>query len=374
MPIEIESVQAAPARPRRGQARRHGHALGAARIGTRERMFFTERLELLLETGVPLHEALRALEGQAGSAEMGRVIAALREAVGGGLSFSEALRQQGNVFPPTYVSLVGAGEQGGFLPRVLARLREMDERREELRSTLIAAFSYPAFLMVFSFAVVVFVLIVVFPKFETIFEMIHDQLPITTRFLMALSALLRDHWLLALLGLGGLTTLLWRLARAPQGADAIDRWLRQVPVVRDIAVQYQLVQFMHVMSLSLANGVPILDALRACREILPSVGFRRFVGDLEARVEQGRGVASGFEAARFLPELVPQMVSTAEASGSLALVTGRVADFYERELRKKLALLAKVVEPAMLLVMGVVVGLIVSSLLLPIFKASTAVH
>ncbi len=144
--------------------------------------------------------------------------------------------------------------------------------------------------------------------------------------------------------------------------------------IREIATQFQLVQFLYVMSLSLENGVPLLDALRSCREIARSDSFRRFIGSLEEGVNEGRGIAAGFRKADYLPPLVAQMVATGEESGRLATVMGRMADFYEREWRKKLTLVAKIVEPSMLLLMGAVVGLIVSSLLLPIFKLSAAIH
>jgi len=144
-------------------------------------------------------------------------------------------------------------------------------------------------------------------------------------------------------------------------------------VIGEIVVLFQLVQFMYVMSLAMGNGVAALDALRSCREVVSSASFRDFVRALEANVQEGRGLAVGFQDASFVPDLVRQMVATGEESGSLPLVMGRMAAFYEREWKQRLATLAKLIEPAMLVVMGVVVGLIVSSLILPIFKLSTTV-
>lgn len=348
--------------------------LRTPRFTASDRTVFTERLELLLQTGTPLHDSLDSLAGQMPTGIVRDTITDLRESVAGGATFSQALARHPEVFSSTYVNLVAAGESGGFLPRVLARLCEMDQRRAELRSTLVGAFTYPAFLMVFCVAVVIFVLVVVFPKFTEIFEAIKNELPITTRFLMALSDSLRSRvwiWLAAAAAIAGG---IWRLLRTESGREALDRVLLRIPFTRDILVQLQLVQFLMVMSLSLENGVPMLDSLRACRDVASSPVFRRFVTELEQRVSEGQPFASAFTEAPWLPELVPQMIATGEASGSLAPVMQRVAEFYEREWRRKLALVAKTVEPAMLVVMGVVVGLIVSSILLPIFKLSTAVH
>ncbi len=371
MPLEIPSA-AAPA-PRSGSARRPA-ASRRARFGAKERMFFTERLALLLDTGVPLHASLETLSRQAQDAETRRIFGSVADDVASGLSFARALGRHPGAFPSTYVNLVDAAERGGFLPRVLERLRAMDERREELRSVLWAAFSYPVFLVFFSTAVVVFVLVVVFPKFADLFQEIRDALPPTTRLFMALSDLLRHQWPFVLGGLAAAGAGLLAWLRRPQGAEFAERVLLGTPGLRTVVVELQLVQFLSVMSLSLGNGVPMLDALRACREIVPGRRFRRFVERLETSVTEGRGVSPAFQSERFLPALVPQMIGTAEESGSLAAVMGRVADFYERELRKRLQTLAKIVEPALLVVMGAVVGLIVASLILPIFKLSRTVR
>lgn len=376
MPIEIQA--AAPTLPDEQKPERRKLSEiqigGPAKLGTRDRIFFTERLALLLETDNPLHVSLAVLEEQADNPLMRKVIGDLREGVSGGMSFSQALEQHPEVFPPAYVSVVAAGEQGGFLFKVLERLRDLDEKRDELRSTLFSAFSYPAFLVVFSVAVVGFVLMVVFPKFGDLFQMIWDKLPITTRFLMVVSAGLRDYWIPVFGGLAAFGLLAWRWASTPAGQAALENLVLRTPVLRDIVVLFQLVQFMHVLALALGNGVPMIDALRSCRSVVGGNSFGLFVDHLERCVNEGRGISAGFREVDFVPPLVKQMVTTGEETGGLVRVLERMADFYEREWKKRLTTLAKLVEPAMLVVMGVVVGLIVSSLILPIFKLSTTVQ
>ncbi len=340
----------------------------------KERMFFTERLALLLETGSPLHSSLEALQRQAPREEVRRVIGGILQDVTEGLSLSQALAREPAVFSRTYVSLIAAAEGGGFLPEVLQRLRDMDEKRQELQSTLIAAFSYPAFLILFSFAVIVFVLVAVFPKFSELFATILDDLPVTTRGLMAASDFLIHHWVPVLSGITGFALTTWVWARTESGAAFFDRLLLRLPLLREILIDLHVVQFMRLMSLSLSNGVPILDALRSCRDAAGSPTFRAFVERLETRVNEGGGLAGGFEQSDLIPPLVAQTITTGEETGRLAMVTGRLADFYEKEWRRRLDLISKLVEPIMLLVMGGVVGLIVSSLILPIFKLSRAVH
>ena len=204
--------------------------------------------------------------------------------------------------------------------------------------------------------------------------MIHDQLPITTRWLMALSDVLRRFWIPILIAMAVGMRLLTSWLEKPQGVAALDRALLATPGVREIVIQLNVVQLLRVMGLSLGNGVGMVEALRSARESVSSEYFRGFVDRVEAGVNEGRGLSSGFEREPLLPELVKQMIETGEESGNLPAVMGRLADFYEREWRRALGIIAKIAEPAMLLIMGCVVGLIVSSLILPIFKLSRAVH
>lgn len=346
---------------------------GTAPVSGKDRMFFTEQLGLLLETGTSLHAALEALHAQTPAGKLRDVLQALQGDISEGRSFSQALAQHPDVFSSNYVNLIAASEQGGFMHEVLYQLLEMEEKREQLKSTLVSAFSYPMFLVAFSIGVVIFVLMIVFPKFGTLFVSIADQLPATTKILMALSDGLRSYWPFVLGGIGavGLGFLRWRSTQA--GREVLDGLKLKLPVIKDIFVQLYLIQTLRVLSLSLRNGVPMVDALAAGRDVVENLVFRRFIGGIQSQVEEGRGLAAGFESASFVPPTVKQMIATAEESGNLAKVMLRLAAFYERELGKRLATFAKLAEPFMLLVMGAVVGLLVSSLILPIFKLSRAV-
>jgi type II secretory pathway component PulF len=250
----------------------------------------------------------------------------------------------------------------------------MEERGQDLRSTLSSAISYPAFLAVFSLAVVVFVLVVVFPKFDDLFEMLGDQLPASTRLLMATSDLLTRFWPALLAGLAAAGVALQRWLARPEGTRALDRLLLRTPIVRDIVIQLNVVQLLRVLALALENGVPAVDALSAAQDGVRSGAFREFLGRVAQGVREGRGIARSFESEALLPELVKQLVATGEESGNLAPVMHRLAVFYEREWRRSLGIVAKIAEPAMLMLMGCVVGLVVSSLILPIFKVSRVVN
>lgn len=349
--------------------------LGSSKVATvRERMLFSEQLALLLDTGVSLHSALAGLQAHEPDPKRAALLATLGEDILEGKSLSAALARQPSMFPPVYVNLVAAGERGGFLPQVLQQLIDMDEKAERLRNTLVSALSYPAFLIFFSLATIVFVLVGVFPKFTEMFQQIRSDLPASTLVLMALSDVLRLHWPWVL---GGSAVLLaggvhwWQ---QPQARSAIDRWKLQLPFVRELFAQIYLSQTLRVLGLSLSNGVPLVEALRACQDLVRNEIFERFIETLRLQVTEGQGLAQGFRASPFVPPLVQQMVATGEETGNLGKVMSRIADHYDRELAQRIALFARLAEPVMLLVMGTLVGLIVASLILPIFKLSRAIH
>ncbi len=364
----------APAAPSRTFSLKTRISFGSRAVGVNERMVFTERLALLLETGVSLVEAVKVLHREAEDPRLADILGPIAASVSEGNTFSVALGRHPQMFSRTYVSLVAAAEEGGFLPAVLEQLRAMDEKNSELRSNIVSALSYPVFLIFFSVAVVIFVLVVIFPKFQDLFTSIRDQLPGPTIVLMFLSEALRNYWWLIVLVLGGAVAVLVAWLRTPGGKRTVDQLKLRIPVLKDIFIKIYLNQTLGVLGMSLANGVPITAALKAAQEVVGNAIFFDFLQTVQRHVNEGRGVAVAFVEAEFIPPMVRQMIATGDQTGNLAKVMTRVAEFYGRELNKRVAMLAKAAEPVMLLVMGVVVGLIVASLILPIFKLSRAVH
>lgn len=342
-------------------------------VSDKERRFFTEQMALLLETGTPIQASLQAMKKQVSNPAMIDLLDQLIDDIGQGAQFSSALAKHPAVFSDTYTNLVAASEEGGFMHEVLQQLLALEEKREELRQTMLSALSYPIFLMVFAFGVVVFVLVVVFPKFADLFSQIHDQLPVTTKFLMASSNVLRQHWIVLTIGLvlSIIGFKIWSVTES--GTRKLD-WVKlNLPLVRHIFIQLYLVNALRVLSMSLGNGVGMMDSLHACKFVVKNTLFQGFIGQVENQVEAGNGMAAGFTGTSFIPPIVEQMISTGEETGNLPKVLRRLSDYFERELSNKLDTLSRLAEPIMLLVMGGVVGLIVSSLILPIFKLSRAV-
>lgn len=344
------------------------------KISARERMFLTERLALLLETGGALQPSLQSLQSQTSNPALSAIIKSLADDVRSGNQFSAALAKHPNLFSKTYVKLIQAGEQGGFMAKTLHELLKMEQKREKLRQMIVSSLSYPLFLVIASLTVMVFVLVFVFPKFAVLFEAIRDELPLTTILLMSLSEALRHYWYLFLLLLTGAGYLAFQWLHSSAGRTILDRLKLSLPGIKQIFTEIYLVQSLRILSLSLNNGVTVLDAITACHEVTGNSLFKAFMEKLQKNVSEGQSFAAGFVDTEFIPDMVSQMIITGEQSGNLAMVMDRLADFYERELESRVTFISKIIEPLMLLIMGVVVGLMVSSLILPIFKLSRAVH
>jgi type II secretory pathway component PulF len=372
MAIEIEPASSkANAKP----AAKQSFAFGSgAKIKASERMFFIEQLALMLETGIDLHRSLQTLAQQSENQRLAEIIGVMVDDIAEGKPFSVALAKHPAVFSPTYVSLVAASESGGYLQRILQHLLEMEKQQEELRASIVSAASYPVFLLLFSLAVVVFILAVVFPKFADLFSSIENQLPVTTVALMALSHVLLNYWwaLLAAAAVLGFAWLTW--SGSAMGQYALDRFKLTAPILKKISIKLYLIQTLRVLGLSLKHGVNLLEALKITKDVVKNQIYHEFIDGIIQDINEGRKMAHGFQSTAFIPPVVKQMIATGEETGNLALVCTRLADYFQKDLEKVLKLTTKAMEPIMLIFMGVVVGVIVSSLILPIFKLSHAVH
>ena len=347
---------------------------GAPRGQARWRREFTEQLLLLLDAKMALVPALESIVSHSPEKGMKAMVESMRDSIAEGNSFADALAEHPRVFSSTYVILVRAAEAGGYVPKVLRHLLSIDERDQALRSTLGAAFSYPVFLIAFSGAVILFVLAFVFPKFTDMFAGMAGDLPATTIALMATSDFLLAHYLWLTPVVGG-TVLLsaWWLS-SPAGTAWLHDTSDRLPVINGIMTRVYLIHTLRSLHLSLENGVTFVDALDAASDAAPNRRFRRTLQAVLDSVQAGEGAAKAFQAAHFLPQLARDLLATGEQAGDMSLVSGRLATHYESELERLLVKLSKIIEPALLLIMGAVVGVIVASLILPIFKLANAVH
>lgn len=343
-----------------------------SRIKSRERSAFFERLSLMLDAGTSLHSALESMlrSGNSSSALL-PVILQLKKDVNNGSTFADALGKHPNLIAGVQLKLISAGEQGGFLPEVITKIVDFEARQHKLRSSLVGALTYPAVLMFVSVLVCMFVLLVVFPQFKEMFSSMEDKLPLISRLMFSFSNQLTENSqvIIPLFGIGFFLVFKWLFSDV--GKAAVKLVLFRIPFTRAMYINYAISQMTRVLGLALEHGVSVSDALFHLKGSFANSEMGKTLDDVELLVDSGQGLSAGFSRSPHMPDLVKQLVSAGEEAGALAQVFSKLASHYETEIDRQVGLLGKIAEPVMLLIMGILIGGLVSALILPIFKLST---
>ncbi|MES0397244.1 MAG: type II secretion system F family protein [Syntrophobacteria bacterium] len=344
------------------------------RIKAKEIILFTSQLSLMLEVGTPLTSSLTAIENQTKNPAFKEVIQAMGKDIEEGLQLSDAMRRHPRVFNNVFISMIKAGETGGFLQKILDRLAEMQEKRQALIAQLRSTLTYPAILCLVGLLVVVFILVGVLPKFATFFAGKESILPITTRFLMAMSHSLRGYWWVYLISTVGLIVALKLWKESESGQALIDRFCVSAPMVARLYNKIYTCQLLRTLGHLMSSQVPLLEALEVTRATIRNRHFSRFITQIMDHVEKGGRFAQPFTTYPYIMDSVKQMVATGEEVGNLPTVMLRLAGFYDTEVDRELKNIASLIEPIALMLLGGVVGVIVASVILPLFRLAHAVH
>jgi len=344
------------------------------RVKPEELVFFFSQLSLMLEIQMPLRSALENIGIQTNNPIFKAAVQAVIMDIEEGRQLSDALGHHPALFKPLYVSMIKAGETGGYLKEILDRIVEMEEKRLALIRQIKTALTYPLFLCILSMVTVGFIMVAVLPKFVVLFEGKEHILPWTTRLLIATSHSLREYGWVYLIAGAGLAVLLPYYKNSEQGQALIDRLLVSGPWIARIANKIYTCELMRTLGSLMASRVSMLEALEVTRETTGNRYFRNFIDQIVAHVQQGGKFSQPLADFPFIPPPVKQMVATGEETGNLPKVLLRLATFYDGELDRNLKALAAKIEPLALLVIGGIVGLIVTSVILPIFKLSQALH
>jgi type II secretory pathway component PulF len=349
-------------------------SLFGEKISAQDQIFFTNQLSLMLEIGTPLNQSLSVIATQIKNKKFKKVIMNLLEEVEDGKMLSQALRKYPQVFSAEYVSLVNAGENSGHLREMLDRAMELQEKREGFITSLKGAMTYPIVLCMVTISVVIFMLAFVLPRFTELFEGIEEVLPPTTKLLMAMSHVLRGYWYL----FPFLFAITWwglrEFLKTEKGRLSVDKLKVSLPPLSGIYIKIYLSQFMRTLGFLIQSNVPLMEALQITKRGASNLLFSKFIDRLTQNVEAGKGISPAFMEAPFIPETVRQMVRTGEESQKVDRVMLRLSDYYESEIEAQIKKFTIIVEPLLLILMGIVVGVIVISLILPIFKLSKVVH
>ncbi len=337
-------------------------------INRQEIIVFTRQLTTLLRTGNTLTSALDNVAEQVHNPKFKEIIKQIMRDVQGGLSFSEAVLKHPKVFDNFFVSMVKVGEMGGLLDEVLERLAGLGTQELEIRTRVQSALVYPIALVLLSFLVVNFILIAVLPHFVAIFQTSQAKLPLPTRVILNLSWILRNLWYVVLGALIFLVLWFRRYLSTPQGRYSIDRKILNFPFFGELYLKVMISRFSRAMSALTKTGIPFLDGLRVVEDTIPNLVLRRTFENIRAAIREGQNITETFKASGIFPPMVIQLINSGEKSGKLDEMFAEVSSFYEPEVEYALRNLTSLLEPFLLLIMGVVVGFIALSVLLPIFN------
>lgn len=341
------------------------------RISAEDVAITTRQLAVLVGAGIPLVEALTALVDQVDHQRMKRVIGDVKQRVNEGSSLADALGAQGKVFSTLYVNMIRAGESSGALDVVLVRLADFTESQARLRSRIVGALTYPILMLLLSGVVLGILFTVVIPKIVRIFEETKVTLPWTTKALIGFTTLVHDYWWAALLLAAGALWGFLRWRNTAPGRAAYDRRVLVLPVFGPLIRQIALARFSRTLATLLKSGVPLLTAMDIVKNIVGNVRLATVIEEARTSIQEGESIAAPLKRSGEFPPLVYHMVAIGEKSGELEEMLNNVANAYEAQVETKVGALTSLLEPAMIVFMGLVVAFIVFSILMPILQINT---
>jgi len=351
-------------------AQSKGRKVKTGKVGLKELTIFSRQLSTLVSSGVPIVGSLSILESQTENKNFANVISMLRKDIEGGLSISDAMAKYPNVFSQLYVSMVRAGELGGILDTILDRLATYLESSSALRDKVKSALMYP--MIVGSIAIIVTIVLIIFviPIFKNIFTGFGAELPFITRIVIGASDFLKANILYIVAFLGLVFYGLKRYIRTEKGRRQFDYILLKLPVVGIIFKKVAIAKFSRTLGTLVKSGVPILQALETVAKTSGNKIIEEIVLSSMKSIKEGGKIAEPLKKDNIFPPMVTQMISVGEETGSLDTMLFKIADFYDQEVDASVKGLTSMIEPLVMVFMGVVIGFIVIAMFVPMFQMS----
>jgi len=343
------------------------------RVGLADLVIFTRQLATMIDAGLAIVQSLQALADQTPNKVMRDVIRDICTRVEGGDSLSEALQKHPKAFDRLYVCMVAAGEKGGLLAEILARLATYLENTARLRKKVKSAMMYPTIVTIVAIGITIFLLVKVIPVFADIYSGFGAQLPAPTQFLINLSAILQKYFILFLLALGALVYGWFYFIKTPAGRWFWDSRRIRLPIFGSIAHKICLARFTRTLASLIRSGVPILEVLQIVSQTVGNVVMEKAIKDSSTDIERGEGIAAALGKHPIFPSMIVRMVTAGEQTGKIDTMLERVSDFLDEEIETTLSGLTSLIEPILIVVLGVVIGGMVICMFLPIFKLSEIV-
>ena len=345
------------------------------RVSTKDVSIFTRQLSTLLGAGIPLVPSLSVLIAQTKNQLLKQTLAQIREQVNEGKSLTQGMLNFPRIFPPFYVNMIRAGESSGTINLVLERLADFSENQQALMSKIRSALAYPIIMLFIGSAVIFLLMTFVVPKITGIFTDMHQTLPLITIVLIAISNFLKSFWWLILILLAAaIAAFKYMTTGTEAGKRLWDTAKLKIPVWGQVNRKIAIARFCRTLATLLQSGVPLLSSMEIVRNVVNNILIGEAISKASKDVEEGKGLSGPLTQSGIFPPLVTEMVAVGEQSGTLEKMLNRVATAYETESQSDIMVMTSLLEPLMILVMGLLVGFIVVSILLPIFEMNQLVR
>ncbi len=342
-------------------------------VSLRDIALFTRQLATLLKAGIPLVEALTALTDQNEKDELKRALSDIRQRVNEGSSLAKALEAHPKMFSDLYVNMVKAGETAGNLDVVLTRLTEFIEAQIELRSKIIGAMIYPIIMLVIGVGIMALLFMFVIPKITQIFKDQGAALPLLTRALIGFSELMANWWFIIIPAVIGGAIAFWRWKGSAEGKPKWDRFVLKVPFVNNLVRMIAIARFARTLGTLLSSGVPLLQAMAIVKDILGNTRLIEVVEDARVNIREGESIAQPLKRSGEFPPLVTHMIAVGERSGQLEEMLENVAISYRQQVDAQIQALTTLLEPLMIVIMGIGAAIIVFAIMMPILQLNQMV-
>jgi type IV pilus assembly protein PilC len=353
--------------PKRGVAGLGGHL--RSRIALKDKILFTKQLAVMIKAGLPLDQALKVLSDQIPSQVMGKAIHEIARDVEGGLPLSQSMAKHPAIFPPVYVNLIKSGERSGKLEEVLFRLADQQERDYELVSKVRGAMIYPAVILTALIAVVVIIVLFVMPQISKIFADLEADLPLPTQILIAVSEFARRWFFIIVAALIGAVIGLRIFVRRSEAArNWWDRTKLKIPVFGPLMRKVAMARFTRTTATLITAGLPMLEILDTTADVMGNVIFRDAVRRVRIQVEAGVALSTAMGHEKAFPQIISQVIAIGEKSGNLDYSLSNIADFYDKEVDATTRNLSSILEPILMIAIGIGVGFVVISVISPIYN------
>ncbi len=334
---------------------------------------FTRQLATLIDAGLPLVRGLNVLQKQEKNAVLKRTLSKLVDAVEGGSTFSEALAQHPKIFNKLYVNMVRAGEAGGVMDVVLMRLADFQEKAQKIKNKVISAMVYPAVVITVATGILIFLMILIVPKFQEIFKDLLEgkELPKLTQLVIAASNIVKNQFLYVAAVVAGIVIFIKVIGKMEKGRYLLDKLKLHFPVVGQLIRKVAIARFTRTLGTLISSGVPILQALNIVRETAGNAVIAQAISQIHDSVKEGERIVQPLEAVKVFPPMVISMVDVGEETGALPDMLMKIADVYEDEVDNAVSALTSLLEPIMIVFLAVVVGTIVIAMFMPLISVIT---